>query len=75
MKLDAILKETFNVDPAKLTDESTLMGFAEWDSMTHMLFITKLEEVYNMELTGDEIVGMRKVGDIRNIISSRGKEL
>ena len=51
------------------------MSLGEWDSMTHMFFITKLEETYTIELTGDEIVDMQTVGDIKKIIISKGKEL
>jgi acyl carrier protein len=75
MKLDQILKDSFNEDFSKLNDTSTLMSFGEWDSMSHMLFITKLEECYGIELTGDEIANMKAVGDIKNIIQSKGKEI
>jgi acyl carrier protein len=75
MKLNKILKDTFNENESSLTDEARLMNFAEWDSMAHMLFITKLEEAYEMELTGDEIADMQTVADIKKIILSKGKEL
>ena len=44
MKLSTILKESFNANEAQLTDESRLMALEEWDSLSHMFFITKLEE-------------------------------
>ena len=75
MILDKVLKDSFNVDLAQLKDETTLMSFGEWDSMTHMFFITKLEEAYAIELTGDEIAGMRSIGDIKKVVISHGKEL
>jgi len=58
-----------------LTDESRLMGLEEWDSLSHMFFITKLEEVYGIELTGDEIAEMQTIGDVKKIIISKGKEV
>lgn len=75
MKLGTILKESFNAGDDQLTDETRLMNMAEWDSMTHMFFITKLEETYSIELTGDEIAGMQTVGDVRKVITAKGKEV
>jgi acyl carrier protein len=75
MKLAKILKESFNANEAELTDDKKLMTFSEWDSMAHMFFITKLEEEYEIELTGDEIAEMQTVGNIKTILTSKGKEL
>jgi acyl carrier protein len=75
MKLAKILKECFNENERGLTDESRLMNFGEWDSMAHMYFITKLEEAYAMELTGDEIANMQTIGDVKKTILSKGKQL
>ena len=75
MKLASVLKESFNESQANLGDEVTLMSFAEWDSLTHMFFITKLEEAYSIELSGDEIADMQTIGDIKRIIVSKGKEI
>ena len=74
-ELSRIVKESFNENIEKLADDASLMNFGEWDSMTHMFFITKLEEAYGIELTGDEIADMETVGDIKKIILSKGKEL
>ena len=42
--------------------------------MTHMFFITKLEEAYGIELTGDEIADMQTVGDARKLLIAKGKQ-
>ena len=75
MKLAQVLKDSFNANQADLQDEVRLMSFGEWDSLTHMFFITKLEEAYGIELTGDEIADMQTIGDIKKVIISKGKEL
>jgi acyl carrier protein len=73
MELAKVLKESFNVNESQYNDESSLARFPEWDSLAHMFFITKLEEAYGIELTGDEIAGMQTVGDIKKVITSKGK--
>ena len=75
MKLSGILKDSFNVNPGDLKDDVRLMSFEEWDSLSHMFFISKLESVYEVELTGDEIADMQTIGDIKKTIKSKGKEL
>lgn len=74
MKVSTILKESFNANESLLKDDTRLMSLEEWDSMSHMFFITKLEEAYGIELTGDEIANMQTVGDIKKIIASKGKQ-
>ena len=75
MKLAALLKYSFNINESEIKDELRLMNFSEWDSMTHMFFITKLEEEYGIELTGDEIADMDTIGDIKKVLISKGKEI
>ena len=75
MKLNEILKNSFNARENELQDDTRLMSFSEWDSMTHMFFITKLEESYDIELTGDEIAEMQTIGSVKQIIQAKGKEL
>jgi len=71
MKLYDVLKDSFNVSESEMTDDAKLMNYAEWDSMTHMLFITKLEDAYNIELNGDEIADMQTVADVKNILLTK----
>jgi acyl carrier protein len=75
MQLIKILVESFNAKESHLADETRLLSLEEWDSLSHMFFITKLERAYDMELTGDEIANMQTVGDIKKVIISKGKEL
>jgi acyl carrier protein len=75
MKLGKVLKDSFNVDISKMSDETRLMSFEEWDSLSHMFFITKIEETYNIELDGNEIADMQTIGDIKKIVISKDKEL
>ena len=75
MQLNKILVDSFNAKESQLIDETRLTSLEEWDSLSHMFFITKLEKTYEIELTGDEIADMQTVGDIKKVIISKGKEL
>ena len=73
MKLNGILKEVFSAKDNEIADETKLADFSQWDSMAHMFFITKLEEEYGIELSGDEIADLYTVGDVKKVLDSRGK--
>lgn len=75
MSLVAILRDSLNVKESEIVDDAKLVDFGEWDSMAHMYFITKLEEAYSIELTGDEIADMRTIGDIKKLLTAKGKEI
>ena len=75
MKLYDVLRDSFNTNESEMNDNAMLRDYAEWDSMTHMLFITKLEDAYDVELDGDEIADMQTVADIKNILLIKGKAL
>lgn len=76
MKLLDILKDSFNADDSQLSDDMKLADYGDWDSMALMFFITKLEEGYGIDFTGDEIAdNMETVGSIKKLIILKGKEL
>jgi acyl carrier protein len=73
MKLNELVKEAFNESDKDFTDESRLMSFRDWDSMSHMVFITRLEEVYQIYLDGNEIAAMETIADVKRLIQLKGK--
>jgi len=67
-RLEQILKETFNVNVSDYKDETEINQFKEWDSMAHMMLITRLEETFEIFIDGDEIAEMNTVGQIKNVL-------
>lgn len=70
-KLKKILKDSFAMADSEFTDEQGLMQLKDFDSMNHMLFVTKLEEEFGIELTGDEIMTLEKVGDVKSLLVAK----
>lgn len=73
MKLKELLSDCFNMQEEEFRDEQVIMEMEDWDSMNHMIFITKLEEEYEIDLNGDEIAAIKTVGDIKSLLNQRGK--
>ena len=73
MTLAEIIKESFSLKEADQNDDVVLNSLDEWESMAHMLFITRLEENLDIEFTGDDIMAMQTIGDIKKVLAEKGK--
>lgn len=50
--------------------DTVIMDMPEWDSMTHMSFIMRLEEEFKVTFTGDEIAAMRTIADVERALAA-----
>ena len=73
MTLQDVLKDAFNMKDSEYTDTQSLMQLEDWDSMSHMVFITQLEEVFGVELSGDEIISLETIADVKKLLDRKGK--
>lgn len=72
MKLEAVFAEVFCIPEDSVKDDLALQAIPTWDSMAHMGLIMRIEETWNIQLTGDEIADMKSVGDARRMIQTHG---
>jgi acyl carrier protein len=72
MKLNTVFSEIFQVPESSLRDDTLLKEIATWDSLQHMLLITRVEEVFLMQFNGDEIADMKTLGDVRKAVLAHG---
>lgn len=70
MKVGALIKEVFMLRGEEPGPDAVIMDMPEWDSMTHMAFIMRLEEESKVTFTGDEIAGMRTVADVERTLAA-----
>ena len=69
MTLEQILTDVFACDSDSLGDGTDLKSIPSWDSMTHMILITRVESEFEIQMTGDEIATLETVGDLRKIVA------
>lgn len=70
--MDSLMKLICEVFKIKEIDENLNMNNIDsWDSLTHMDLITSLEEKYNIVFTMDEIMEMRSVKKIKEIVKKK----
>lgn len=70
-KLTSIFHEVFGDDSIVLRDEMTADDVENWDSLTHMLMITKVEEQFGVKFKLKELNKMKQVGDLISLIESK----
>jgi acyl carrier protein len=70
--LEKLLADVLQIPITEVTDQLAMQDLDVWDSLKHMELIASLEEQLNVQLSFDEIVAMRSVGDIKRVLSSKG---
>ena len=70
-KLTAIFREVFNDDSIILRDEMTANDVENWDSLTHMIMISKVEEEFGVKFRLKELNKLKQVGDIISILEEK----
>ena len=71
MKVGELVKEVFLLRGDAPAGDTVIMDMPEWDSMTHMSFIMRLEDEFKVTFTGDEIAGMRTIADVERALTTR----
>ena len=68
--LTPVFRAIFGNESLVLSDEMTANDVENWDSLTHMLLITEIENRFSIKLKLKDLNKMRNVGDmIQTIIS------
>lgn len=70
-KLTPIFKEVFSELNLELRDEMTANDVENWDSLTHMLMITKVEEEFGVKFKLKELNKLKQVGDIVSLLEEK----
>jgi acyl carrier protein len=74
MKLNAIFAEIFQIPESDLEDDTLLKEVPAWDSLQHMILITRVEEIYQIQFDGDQIADMKTVNDVRKAVLAHGAQ-
>lgn len=72
-KLTSIFREVFSDSSIVLNETMTTDDVENWNSLTHMMMILKVEEAFKVKFKLKELNKMKKVGDLITIISSKSE--
>jgi len=69
--LNEVFRDFFDDEEITVNDNTTANDIEEWDSLEHINLIVAIEEKFGMKFTMGEVTGMKNVGEMADIISSR----
>jgi acyl carrier protein len=67
-RLNDIFREVFDDEGITVTDMTTADDIEAWDSLTHITLISEVEDAFGIKFKMKEIVGMKNVGEMADII-------
>lgn len=70
-KITEIFREVFNDNNIVVNDEMTANDVENWDSLTHMLMITKVEEEFGVKFKLKELNKLKQVGDVVSLLEEK----
>jgi len=68
-KIKDIVSKILLVDKEDITDKISRTDFEAWDSMTHLVIISELEQSFDIILEDDDIAAMNTLDDIKAILA------
>lgn len=73
--IHSIVKKVFidvlENDNFELLDTSKIGDIDGWESSTHMMIISEIEDEFNIEFELDELLAMKNVGDLVSCIKNK----
>jgi acyl carrier protein len=68
-KLTMAFAEALAVPAETITDELAYQSIPEWDSITHMILISQLEDTFSISIETDDVIDMSSVAKAKEILT------
>jgi acyl carrier protein len=73
--LAEVVAAVLEIEPSEVRDGLTPADLQVWDSFTHVMLITRVEEAFRITFDPTEATSIKSVGDIRTFLRKHGKEV
>jgi len=67
-KLKKVFKEALNIDESIITDELTYNTIPEWDSISHMHLIDRIEKEFDLVIDTEDVIALNSFAKAKEII-------
>jgi acyl carrier protein len=74
-ELADVVAAVLGLDPAGIADTDGPSTLDRWTSLRHIELVVAVEEVYEVSLGREAIVGVRSIGDLREALRRKGVRL
>ena len=69
-KVNDIFHDVFDDDSIVVVEETTADDVEDWDSLMHITLISEVESAFGVKFQMKDVVGMKNVGEMIDIIQS-----
>lgn len=70
-KLQEVFRDVFQDETLVILPEMTAGDVDKWDSITHLIMISKVEEVFNASFRLKELIKLKNVGDLITLLKEK----
>lgn len=74
-KLVNSFHEALGIQVSLIEDSLSYQGVPEWDSISHMILISQLEEDFNVSFETDDVIDMSSFAKAKEILTKHGVSL
>ena len=67
-KLYSAFSTALNIDLNQVNDKLTYQSIPQWDSISHMVLISGIEEAFEVSLETDDVIDMSSVEKAKEIL-------
>ena len=70
-KLTAVFQDVFDDDSIKLMDSTTAADIEDWDSLTHIMLLSAVEDEFGIKFDMKAVQGLKDVGAMVSLIEEQ----
>lgn len=74
-QLHGVFAKAFEIPVETVNDELEYQGIAEWDSMSHLVLVSELENAYGISIEMEDVLEMGSVEKVRGILQKYGIDI
>lgn len=73
-KLIEAFCNALEIEETIVIDDLKYQSIEQWDSISHMMLIAELEDVFDVEIDTDDVIDMSSVAKAKEILNKSGIE-
>lgn len=70
-----ILSKVLEINENEITDDTSPDNVETWDSFNGLMLVSELENEFKVKFTMNEVVSVRRVKDIKEVLKKHGVNL
>ena len=71
--ISSILEEVLRIEQSEISRELTAKDVNGWDSLAHVILISRLEQEFAISFTLSEIADLDMLGDLVDLVNSKSE--